>query len=65
LHPAFAHEKTPHFPALSGSRSAPSRVDGFCGEFTVKAAECWVSAHPGETLESLIAKASAEASYAQ
>ena len=39
---------------------APGKVDGLCGEFTVKAAERWVSAHPGETLESLIAKASAE-----
>jgi hypothetical protein len=64
LHPAFDHEKTPQFPALSGSRPAPpGKVDGFCGEF--KAAERWVSAHPGETIESLIAKASAEVSNAQ
>ncbi len=41
----------------------PGKVDGFCGEF--KAAERWVSAHPGETMESLIAKASAEVSNAQ
>lgn len=41
---------------------APGKVDGLCGEFTVKAAERWVSAHPGETLESLITKASAEIS---
>jgi lipoprotein-anchoring transpeptidase ErfK/SrfK len=39
---------------------APGKIDGLCGEFTIKAAERWVSAHPGETLESLTAKASAQ-----
>lgn len=40
----------------------PGKVDGLCGEFTVKAVERWIAAHPGESLETLIATAGSEIS---
>ncbi len=47
---------------LDRAQFAPGKVDGLCGEFTVKAVERWIAAHPGESLETLIATAGSEIS---
>jgi lipoprotein-anchoring transpeptidase ErfK/SrfK len=45
---------------LDRAQFAPGKVDGLTGEFTIKAAERWVRAVPGRSLETLIATARAE-----